>query len=232
MPYLCELSSGQMLYLRQHGTQTSVTLASMQPGQQQQSSSSFSTGAWAAPPDVFSTPLNVIVRLHTAGGDRHLQIQGGSISSIHSSPSVRDNQRIQVNFIDYEPDFVMSSMNSDPMKMGEMEMGDMNMGEMRMGNMQMNMKPMEMRMGDMELHMDNPSSSQSKAASHAGPSTDTFPKTNPIASPESAQASRTSGQPSAPSQSAHPRRFCSQCGAPVTPTDRFCASCGTQLNVS
>ncbi len=218
MPYLCELSSGQMLYLSQSGTQTSVTLANIQPGQQQQSSSSFSTGTWTAPPEVFSTPMNVVVRLHTDGGDRHLQIQGGSISSTHDNLSVGDEQRISVRSIDQEPDFVRSSMNSTPMKMGDMsdmkmgdmKMGNMSKGEMRMGDMQMSMKPMEMRMGDMELKSGSSSSESSVSSSR----------------------SMASGQASESAKSAHPRRFCSQCGAPITSTDRFCASCGTRLDGS
>lgn len=229
MPYLCELSPGQMLYLSQRGTQTSVTLANIQPGHQQQSSSGFSTGAWTAPPEVFSTPMNVVVRLHTDGGDRHLQIQGGSISSIYNAPSVRDNQRIQVKFIEQEPEFVMSSMKTDPMSMGDMNMGTMDMGEMKMGNMKMNMKPMQMRMGDMELSMGSSGSENSASSSRSNTSAAPSPMSHQ-GRQENTQSAESSGQASAPAPSAHPRRFCSQCGAPVTSTDRFCASCGTRLD--
>lgn len=241
MPYLCELNPGQVLYLSHQGPQTRVTLATLRPGHQQQSSSCFSAGGWTAPPEVFCTPMSVVVRLHTDGGDRHLQIQGGSISWVHQSSPLRDDQRIQVEFIDHEPDFVRSSMTSsmpmEPMSMNDMSMGNMRMndthmndstktstaadnrsknsesGGMKMGNMQMSMNPMEMRMGDMELRMGDSSSNRSTSTS---------------ASSASASSQFRSPSENAAS-SAHPRRFCSQCGAPITLGDRFCASCGTRL---
>jgi hypothetical protein len=73
------------------------------------------------------------------------------------------------------------------------------MRPMNMGGMSMNMNPMEMRMGDMTLSANSPSQSSSQA---------------------SAQSS------AAPTNA---RRFCTQCGNSVDPSDRFCAHCGQSL---
>lgn len=75
------------------------------------------------------------------------------------------------------------------------------MPPMQMGNMSMSLNPMEMRMGDMTMRMGE-SAASTGASAQAGPS------------------ASTGGI----------KRFCSQCGAGVQPTDRFCASCGVQLN--
>lgn len=216
MPYMCELTPGQTLYLSQQGNQTLAVLSTQQPGQQQQSSSSFATGRWVREPNVFCTPLCVVVSLHTDQGDRHLQIQGGSMSLVHNSPGVRAEQQLPLRVTDQMPgagsSIPMEPMSMEPMTMEPMTMEPMSNQPMTMGSMSMN--PMEMRMGNMEMRMGSSASAASSAASARASTSKSESGTT-----SKSQTSDTPGQ----------RRFCSQCGAEVTPDARFCSSCGHRL---
>lgn len=74
---------------------------------------------------------------------------------------------------------------------------------LKMGNMEMNFSPMHMKMGNMELQMP--------------------PLTPMVATPTPGPA------PAATSPEPSPRRFCTQCGQTIQPSDRFCAHCGHAL---
>jgi membrane protease subunit (stomatin/prohibitin family) len=78
------------------------------------------------------------------------------------------------------------------------------MQPMAMGSMQIDRETMSMQMGDMRLSM-NP-----------------IERSNPNRSQTYAleTAEATGGQ----------RKFCSQCGVAIKPSDRFCASCGHRLD--
>ena len=146
MAYLCELGNGQRLYVESRGTQTIVTLASSQAGQQQQSSSGFPTGAWIAPPQVFQSPAGSILQLSTEQGIYSILIQGSSMGAIHDTPSVSGWQQLQVQQGSVPP----SSMPPmEPMQPLE---------PLKMGNMQMSLNPMQMQMGNMAMRMEPPAS--------------------------------------------------------------------------
>ncbi|SKB11265.1 conserved hypothetical protein [Planktothrix sp. PCC 11201] len=146
MGYVCELGTGQSIYLENQGAQTVVTLISSGPGQQQQASSSFTTGVWTLPPQVFQTPHGLVLKVISEQGERSLQIQGTSVSILGEMPSVIDSQQLTVHEVTSVPVSPLKPM--EPMKMEPMK--PMNL---KMGDMQMNMNPMSMRMGDMELRM-------------------------------------------------------------------------------
>jgi hypothetical protein len=202
MAYQLELQAGQTLVLDNRGTQTVITLASHGPGQQQQASQSLTTGTWISPPEAYRTAEGVLIRLRTAEGDRILQIQQQQIRVLNQIPLGLNLQAIPLQ----ERESVAPAMQ--PMKpMQPMQMQPMQpMGKLSMGDMHMSLDPMEMRMGDMTLSMGSSSASN--------PASDTSPTSPP--------------EPADPSASQ--RRFCSQCGARVQPSDRFCASCGHSLN--
>ncbi|MGA8895920.1 MAG: zinc ribbon domain-containing protein [Planktothrix agardhii] len=140
MAYVCELGTGQSVYLENQGAQTVVTLISSGPGQQQQASSSFTTGVWSSPPQVFQTPYGLVLEVISEQGERSLQIQGTSVSILGEMPSVTDSQQLtvqEVTRVSVSPLKPMEPMKMEPMKPMNLKMGDM----------QMNMNPMSMRMG-------------------------------------------------------------------------------------
>jgi hypothetical protein len=140
MAYVCELGTGQSVYLENQGAQTVVTLISSGPGQQQQASSSFTTGVWSSPPQVFQTPYGLVLKVISEQGERSLQIQGTSVSILGEMPSVTDSQQLtvqEVTRVSVSPLKPMEPMKMEPMKPMNLNMGDM----------QMNMNPMSMRMG-------------------------------------------------------------------------------------
>lgn len=139
MSYVCELGTGQTLYLDNQKTQTLVTLASGSIGQQQQASSGYRTGTWTTPPQVYRTSEGIVVKITTATGEYNLLIQGSSMSLTGEKLSVENSQQLQTKPVEKMPVRSMESMK--PMQ------------PLKMGNMEMNLNTMEMRMGDMELKM-------------------------------------------------------------------------------
>lgn len=159
MAYTCELGSGQRIYLENVGEQTAITLAAGSAGQQQQSGSQFTTGPWTAPPELFRTQQGVVIKLTTAQGTHHLQLQGNQLGMMSQSPSLGNAQQMQMS-----SDVSMPGNSMPPMQpMQPMQpMEPMQpMPPMKMGNMEMNANPMQMRMGNMEMQMGNAASSAS-----------------------------------------------------------------------
>jgi hypothetical protein len=119
--------------------QTIVTTSSSLPGQQQQASSSVTTGVWTAPPQAYRTGGGVTFKISTAQGEHFIHIQGSRVSVMGQSPSLGTAQQVQVQQTSTVPESSMQPMQPmQPMKMGDMEM-KMNPMEMRMGNMEMRM---------------------------------------------------------------------------------------------
>jgi zinc-ribbon domain len=146
MAYACELGTGQRIYVDHQGTQTMVTVMGGGPGQQQQSSTSFHTGSWTTPPEIFQTAGGAVLKITTAQGEHFIYIQGGSMQMMGGVPSLSGSQQMQVQQVASIPTSSFPPM--EPMKP---------MKPMSMGGMQMN--PMEMRMGDMEMRMGSPTAS-------------------------------------------------------------------------
>jgi hypothetical protein len=165
MAYVCQLGAGQSVYLENQGVQTVVTLISSSPGQQQQASSSFSTGVWSSPPQVFQTPHGMVIKITSQQGEKTLQIRGSSLSVLGEMPSVTNSQQLTVDEVTSLP----VSPGIEPMKpMKPMEpMKPMNL---KMGDMQMNMNPMSMQMGNMELRMGSSEANPKSFCSQCGTS--------------------------------------------------------------
>lgn len=132
MAYICDLGSGQVVYIENSGMQTDITLASSTAGQQQQASSSFHTGKWRIPPTAFRAASSVILRIDSESGQYFIQVQGSSTIVLNSPPSLVGAEELSLKQAD-----APSMKPIEPMKpMTPMKMSNM---EMRMGNMSMQM---------------------------------------------------------------------------------------------
>jgi hypothetical protein len=182
MAYTCDLGSGQRLYLDNVGQQTAVTLASGGPGQQQQSGSQFTTGAWTHPPELFRTAQGVVVKLTTAQGPHYLQLQGNQWGSSTSGPNMASAQQMQTSQVAAMPGANVGATHAPrcspcsrcplmptrhpnrPAQPAAAPMPAMQpmpmqpMQPMTLGNMTLNANPMEMRMGNMAMSMGQPAS--------------------------------------------------------------------------
>jgi len=148
MPYQCTLSSGQHIYLDNPGNQTVITVASHGAGQQQQSSSSLSTGAWTAVPQVAQMNGGALIRCVTDQGTFTFQVQGMQVSTATDAVNWQIAHQIALRAVEAMPGQAIPSMS--PMQpMPPMQP----MKPMQMGDMQMSANPMAMRMGNMEMHM-------------------------------------------------------------------------------
>ena len=213
MAYTCDLGSGQRVFLENVGEQTTLTVATSSAGQQQQSGSQFTTGVWTAPPELFRTVQGMVIRLTTAQGNHHIQLQGNQLGIMAQTPNLGNAQQMQMGIATSMPNSPppmppMPPMPSmDPMPpMPPMQPIDPMppLSPMTMGNMEMNANPMQMRMGNMEMQMGNAAAETPPPAAPSSP----LPAAN--AAPKAAN-------------------FCGQCGAAEQPSDRFCAKCGHQL---
>lgn len=148
MPYVCEFAIGQRLYLDNQGPQTIITVASSQPGQQQQATSRLTTGVWIAPPEILQTPMGLLIKLITDQGEVAVQMQGSSFSMMNSVPSIAHAQTMQMQQVTGMP----AERSTPPMQPMQP------MQPMKMGDMQMDPNSMQMRMGNLEMQMGSPSS--------------------------------------------------------------------------
>lgn len=154
MAYVCKLGSGHNIYLDNQGDQTLITSMMGAPRQQQQSSNSFKTGCWTAQPEIYRTSQGVVIKVTTTHGEEFIQVQGSSMGSMTSIPSLQRSQQMQINLSEATP-----FTSSIPIQETLPPMQPMQpMQPMKMGNIEMGMNPMEMRMGNMHLSMGSESS--------------------------------------------------------------------------
>jgi len=157
MAYVCELSTGRSLFLDNTDGQTTVSIASTAPGQQQQATSRFQTGNWIATPEVYLTRDGAVVKLQAEFGSHYIRVQGGSIG-VSEAFSLEALEQMQMQQVSGFPVSAPEMKPMEPMKPIEP------LPPLKMGGMQMNMNPMEMRMGDMELRMGTATSTQAKSS--------------------------------------------------------------------
>jgi hypothetical protein len=158
MAYICDLNTGQRIYLDNQRGQTIVTLTSSSAGQQQQSSNSFTTGRWNASPEIFQTPYGIVIKIYGESGENLISVQGSSIGVMSESPSLTPSQQLQTRQVQSQNLSMPSMKPLEPMK------------PMQMGNMQMNMNPMEMRMGNMEMRLGGSTGETRRFCSQCGAS--------------------------------------------------------------
>ncbi len=241
MAYVCELSTGQTVYLENQGLQTRLVVSISSPGQQQQSSSSFQTGVWTEPPVAFDIGRGILLKIRTARGDAYIQVQGSSMSLTVGAPNTARFPKIPLQtkaFPNASPNFGTGSMPEMESMPGMEPMTPMEpmapMEPMTMGNVSMDMNPMHMRLGNMAMSM---GSSNGNGASHHsngnGFERHGAERHGSDSYSQSTASSHVSVSASSHADSGHQpeqqRKFCNQCGGAVELSDRFCSACGNQL---
>lgn len=200
MIYVCEITTNQAVYLDNQGIQTIVTSVNASPGQQQQTTSSFTTGQWTSVPQMFQTAQGVfLLKVNGTAGERFIAIQGNSLSILTNLPNLNNSQQLQMQSTGCMPTNSVPTMQPlrpmepmEPMKPMQ-PIPPMQPMQLNMGDMSMNMNPMAMRMGNMAMEIGK------------------IP---------------TMGENTAHQST---KNFCSQCGNAITQGDRFCSHCGNQL---
>ncbi|WOD38232.1 zinc ribbon domain-containing protein [Nodosilinea sp. E11] len=140
MPYQCDLSPSQKIYLDNPGTATLITLVNSGPGQQQQSSTQVQTGPWTEAPQIVLGSGGRLIRCVAAQGVFIWQVQGMQIETTHAAAWPGDRATpMQVTAV---------SLTSPMQPMQPMQ-------PMKMGDMDMSAQPMTMRMGTMSLGLGN-----------------------------------------------------------------------------
>jgi ribosomal protein S27AE len=163
MPYCCDFSPGQKIYLDNSDSVTVITLASAGAGQQQQSSIQVRTGPWTEVPQMARVGDGVLLRCVTAQGTFFWQIRGTQIGVAPAAAWVAD-QATPMQATEVAPP--MASM--PPMKPMTPMKPMPPMAPMQMGNMEMSLNPMTMRMGKMTLGSDTPMANQQKFCTQCG----------------------------------------------------------------
>jgi len=79
--YVLPLSDTQVLEIRNEGEQTSVRNEIRSVGSHQVSQTTTTTGEFVAPPQYVPTDDGIILVLATAGGEHHVRVEGGNVST-------------------------------------------------------------------------------------------------------------------------------------------------------
>ncbi|MBD1917568.1 MULTISPECIES: zinc ribbon domain-containing protein [Cyanophyceae] len=154
MPYYCDLSPGQKIYLDNSGPNTVITLASGEAGQQQQSSTQVRTGPWTEVPQITRVGGGVLLRCVTVQGIFVWQVQGTQIRAAPATAWAAD-QATPMQATEVEPP--IASMPPMPP-----------MPPMQMGDMEMSLNPMTLRMREMTLGSNTPTVNTQKFCTQCG----------------------------------------------------------------
>lgn len=136
MAYMGELGAGFSIYIENQDNQTIVTAIASSPGQQQQTSHSFTTGRWTTSPELFRSPQGAVIKLRAAQGNYYLQVQSHRIAQVETIPPRQTLESIPLQQVVQPPATPMPPMPP-----------------LEMDNMVMNLQPMQMRMGNMHMSM-------------------------------------------------------------------------------
>lgn len=150
MSYAANLTNNQRLAIANQGNQTIISLVSTTTGQQQSQTSSFTTGVWHTPPQLYQVGTSFVLKLNSGQNIAHILIQSNGISTI-AAPTLDNAIEVELQKTD---DTVIdsSSVSFEPMQP---------MQPMKMGNMSMDINSMSMQMGNMSLNMNNNKTSTS-----------------------------------------------------------------------
>ncbi len=146
MAYTAYLSRHQQITIANQDTQTSITLISSTPGQQQSQSSNFTTGNWNKPPHLYQTESGFILEISSDTQEHFILIQANGVNAIAKPPL---QNAIPVNLQNI-PDTNQNKLEFEPMQ------------PMKMGNMSMSMNPMSMNMGNMSMNMGESKTTETK----------------------------------------------------------------------
>ena len=161
MAYIGELGAGVSIYIENQDGQTVVTAVAASPGQQQQTSHSFTTGSWTTSPELFRSVQGTVIKVRTARGDFYLQVLSQQIGQIEAPPPGQTLEPIPLQQVAQTPTTPIPPMPPMP-------------------NMAMSMQPMQMRMGNMHMSMGTASAAtsttQHKFCSQCGTAIETADK--------------------------------------------------------
>ena len=150
MSYAANLTNNQRLAIANQGNQTIISLVSSTAGQQQSQTSSFTTGVWHTPPQLYQVGTNFVLKLNSSQNMAHVLIQANGISTI-AAPNLDNAIEIELQKVD-DNSMSFSSNGFEPMQsMQPMQP----MQPMKMDNMSMDINSMSMQMGNMSLNMNN-----------------------------------------------------------------------------
>ena len=94
MTYTHDIGNGQRLLVENDGDDTQVALSSGDSGQQQNQSTSFNTGKWSKPPELFRTTDDLVLRLESKSGVQFISVHGHQIQSMSSEPDLKNAEKL------------------------------------------------------------------------------------------------------------------------------------------
>jgi hypothetical protein len=103
MAYRCEPHPGQQLFVDQQAGQTLVLSRRSQPGQQHQASSSFTTGAWTQPPELWRSAQGQFIYLQSTQGKTLVQVHPDGLEVMANPAIVPPIERIPLELTDAMP---------------------------------------------------------------------------------------------------------------------------------
>ena len=92
MTYAHDIGNGQRLLVQNDGDDTQVALSSGDSGQQQNQSTSFSTGGWSKPPELFRTS-QLVLRVESKSGVEFIGVHGSQIQSMRE-PDLKNAEKL------------------------------------------------------------------------------------------------------------------------------------------
>ena len=94
MAYACDIGNGQRLLVQNDGDNTQVALSSGDSGQKQNQSTSFTTGEWSKPPELFRTRENLVLRVQGKNAVQFIGVHGDQIESMRSEPKLENAEKL------------------------------------------------------------------------------------------------------------------------------------------
>ena len=94
MTYRHDIGNGQRLLVENDAEDTQVALSSGDSGQQQNQSTSFNTGKWSKPPELFRTTDDLVLHLESKRGVQFISVHGHQIQSMSSEPDLKNAEKL------------------------------------------------------------------------------------------------------------------------------------------
>ena len=144
MAYQVTLNGNRQLTIANQAQQTQISLMASNLGQQQNQSSSFTTGTWKKTPRLFKTTQGYVLQLEGEKGKHFVSIESNSIQTVSK---IQDRERAtEIELETIADPISQTTLDFQPMQP---------MQPMRLGNMSMDINSMSMQMGNMSLNSTN-----------------------------------------------------------------------------
>src|ERR1700675_4222693 len=116
MTYRHDIGNGQRLLVENDAEDTQVALSSGDSGQQQNQSTSFNTGKWSKPPELFRTTDDLVLHLESKRGVQFISVHGHQIQSMSSEPDLKNAEKLTLKESDEKIARIEPMKPIDPMK--------------------------------------------------------------------------------------------------------------------